>query len=75
MYHKPQFRQTGKLAVLGPVEQSIVSLSTSLVKDMVRRKALTKSVVVIFNAEKLWGAFALQNLFTFMWQKNDSFYV
>ena len=54
---------------LGPVVQSIVSLTTSL-----RVISLTVSAdpiynILIFFAEKMWVAFALQKLLTFFQQK------
>ena len=58
-----------KVKNLGPVVQSIVSLTTSL-----RVISLTVSAdpiynILIFFAEKMWVAFALQKLLTFFQQK------
>ena len=43
---------------LGPVVQSIVSLTKSLVSDSLSLLVRLKSSVLIFFAEKMWGAFA-----------------
>ena len=48
------------LLILGPVVQSIVSLTKSLVNDSLSLLVRLKSSVLIFFAEKMWGAFALQ---------------
>ena len=53
----------------GPVVQSIVSLTKSLVNDSLSLLVCLKSSVLIFFAEKMWGTFALQKLPTFFWQK------
>ena len=50
---------------LGPVVQSIFSLTKSLVEHLLSLALLTKSIAVLFIAEKLWEAFALQKLLTF----------
>ena len=55
--------------IQGPVVQSIVSLTKSLVNDSLSLLVRLKSSVLIFFAEKLWGAFALQKLLTFFRQK------
>ena len=54
---------------LGPVVQSIVSLTSSL--RVISLTALTDSIynILIFFAEKMWVAFALQKLLTFFQQK------
>ena len=53
---------------LGPVVQSIVSLTSSL---RVVSTVLADSIynILIFFAEKMWVAFALQKLLTFFQQK------
>ena len=58
-----------KFANKGPVVQSIVSLTKSLVNDSLSLLVRLKSSVLIFFAEKMWGAFALQKLLTFFRQK------
>ena len=60
---------------LGPVVQSIVSLTKSLVNDSLSLLVRLKSSVLIFFAEKMWGAFALQKLLTFFRQKNGSVFM
>ena len=42
----------------GPVVQSIVSLTKSLANDSLSLLVRLKSSVLIFFAEKMWGAFA-----------------
>ena len=59
----------------GPVVQSVVSLTSSL-----RVISLTVSVdsiysILIFFAEKMWVAFALQKLLTFFFQQKNSAYL
>ena len=44
------------LCSLGPVVQSIVSLTKSLVSDSLSLLVCLKSSVLIFFAEKMWGA-------------------
>ena len=53
----------------GPVVQSVVSLTTSL--RVISLTALVDSIynILIFFAEKMWVAFALQKLLTFFQQK------
>ena len=46
----------------GPVVQSIISLTKLLVEDSLSLNLLKKSIAVVFLAEKLHGAFAMQNL-------------
>ena len=58
-----------RLHVQGPVVQSIVSLTKSLVNDSLSLLVSLKSSVLIFFAEKMRGAFALQKLLTFFRQK------
>ena len=43
---------------LDPVVQTIVSLTKSLVNDLLSLLVRLKSSVIIFFAEKMWGAFA-----------------
>ena len=52
-----------------PVVQSIVSLTKLLVNDLLSLLVRLKSSVLIFFAEKMWGAFAVQKLLTFFRQK------
>ena len=60
--------------ILGPVVQSVVSL-TSLLK-VISLTVLADSIynILIFFAEKMWVAFALQKLLTFF-QQNISAYL
>ena len=60
---------------LGPVVQSILSLTKSLVNDSFSLLVRLKSSVLIFFAEKMRGAFALQKLLTFFGKKWQCFYV
>ena len=53
----------------GPVVQSIVSLTKLLVNDSLRLLVRLKSSELIFFAKKMRGAFALQKLLSFFWQK------
>ena len=53
---------------MGTVVQSIDSLTKLLVEDSLSLTGLIKSVVVIFFAEKLYGAFAATHTF---WQKKN----
>ena len=71
VFHCYRFKDssTRKLDILGPVVQSIVSLMKSLVNDSFSLLVRLKSSVLIFFAEKMWGAFALQKLLTFFQQK------
>ena len=50
---------------LGPVVQSIVSFTKLLVNDSLSLLVRLKSSVLIFFAEKMWGAFALQYVWNF----------
>ena len=56
-------------ANLGPVVQSVVSLTSSL--RVISLTILADSIynILIFFAEKMWVAFALQKLLTFFQQK------
>ena len=58
----------------GPVVQSVVSLTSSL--RVISLTVLTDSIynILIFFAEKMWVAFALQKLLTFF-QQNISAYL
>ena len=60
--------------VQGPVVQSVVSLTSSL--RVISLTVLADSIYTILNffAEKMWVAFALQNLLTFF-QQNISAYL
>ena len=53
----------------GPVVQSVVSLTSSL--KVISLSVLADSIynILIFFAEKMWVAFALQKLLTFFQQK------
>ena len=59
--------------ILGPVVQSIVSL-TSLLR-VISLSVLADSIysILIFFAEKMWVAFALQKLLTFFQQKISAY--
>ena len=58
---------------LGPVVQSVVSLTSSLM--VISLTVLADSIydILIFFAEKMWVAFALQKLFTFFQQKISAY--
>ena len=57
----------------GPVVQSVVSLTTSL--RVISLTVLADSIynIMIFFAEKMWVAFALQKLLTFFQQKISAY--
>ena len=57
----------------GPVVQSVVSLTSSL--RVISLTVLADSIynILIFFAEKMWVAFALQKLLTFFQQKNSAY--
>ena len=59
----------GSSSILGPVVQSVVSLTSSL--KVISLTVLADSIynILIFFAEKMWVAFALQKLLTFFQQK------
>ena len=59
---------------LGPVVQSVVSLTSSL--KVISLTVLADSIynMLIFFAEKMWVAFALQKLLTFFAEKNFSIF-
>ena len=52
---------------LGPVVQSVVSLTSSL--RVISLIVLVDSIYLIFFAKKMWVAFVLQKLLTFFQQK------
>ena len=57
---------------LGPVVQSVVSLTSSL--RVISLTVLTDSIYnILFFAEKMWVAFALQKLLTFFQQKISAY--
>ena len=60
-------------AELGPVVQSVVSLTSSL--RVISLTVLADSIynILIFFAEKMWVAFALQKLLTFFQQKISAY--
>ena len=58
---------------LGPVVQSIVSLTSSLRVISLTVFADSKYNILIFFAEKMWVAFALQKLLTFFQQKISAY--
>ena len=57
----------------GPVVQSVVSLTSSL--RVISLTVLADSIynILIFFAEKMWVAFALQKLLTFLQQKLSAY--
>ena len=57
----------------GPVVQSVVTLMSSL--RVISLTVLADSIynIIIFFAEKMWVAFALQKLLTFFQQKNSAY--
>ena len=57
----------------GPVVQSVVSLTSSL--RVISLTVLADSIynILIFFAEKMWVAFALQKLLTFFQQKISAY--
>ena len=58
--------------IQGPVVQSVVSLMSSL--RVISLTVLADSMYnTLFFAEKLWVAFALQNLLTFLQQKISAY--
>ena len=59
--------------LLGPVVQSVVSLTSSL--RVISLTVLADSIynILIFFAEKMWVAFALQKLLTFFQQKLSAY--
>ena len=58
---------------LGPVVQSVVSLTNSLRVISLTVLADSKYNILIFFAEKMWVAFALPKLLTFFQQKNSEY--
>ena len=63
----------GSSSNLGPVVQSVVSLTSSL--RVISLTVLADSIynILIFFAEKMWVAFALQKLLTFFQQKISAY--
>ena len=61
------------LKLLGPDVQSVVSLTSSL--RVISLTVLADSIynILIFFAEKMWVAFALQKLLTFFQQKISAY--
>ena len=59
--------------LLGPVVQSVVSLTSSL--RVISLTVLVDSIynILIFFAEKMWVAFAVQKLLTFFQQKISAY--
>ena len=70
-YHTFSWRNKKKY--LGPVVQSVVSLTSSL--RVISLTVLGDSIykILIFFAEKMWVAFALQKLLTFFQQKISAY--
>ena len=60
---------------LGPVVQSIVSLTSSLRRELVKYMLTTLSNPLLFFVEKMWESFAMQKILTFSQQKNNSGFV
>ena len=58
----------------GPVVKSVVSLTSSL--RVISLTVLADSIhnILIFFAEKMWVAFALQKLLTFFQPKNSAYF-
>ena len=65
---------SAEIFIQGPVVQSIVSLTSSL--RVISLTVLADSIynILIFFAEKMWVAFALQKLLTFFQQKNSEYF-
>ena len=59
----------------GPVVQSVVSLMSLLRVIMLTVLANSIYSILIFFAEKMWVAFALQKLLTFFFQQKISAYL
>ena len=73
-YHYKIPKLSAKVAnSLGPVVQSVVSLTSSL--RVISLTVLADSIynILIFFAEKMWVAFALQKLLTFFQQKISAY--
>ena len=62
-----------KDATLGPVVQSVVSLTSSLRVISLTVLAFSIYNILIFFAEKMWVAFAMQKLLTFFQQKISAY--
>ena len=58
---------------LGPVVQNVVSLTSSLRVISLTVLAGSIYIILIFFAEKMWVAFALQKLLTFFQQKISAY--
>ena len=58
---------------LGPVVQTVVSLTSSLRVISLTVLADSMCNILIFFAEKMWVAFALQKLLTFFQQKISAY--
>ena len=63
--HLQKLTRILKFEQQGPVVQSVVSLTKSLVNDSLSLLVRLKSSVLIFFAEKMGGAFALQKMAVF----------
>ena len=65
LYHSPDYQ--------GPVVQSVISLTSSL--RAISLTVLADSIhnILIFFAEKMWVAFAMQKLLTFFQQKISAY--
>ena len=65
--------QDNNISNQGPVVQSLVSLTSSLM--VISLTILVDSIhnILIFFAEKMWVAFALQKLLTFFQQKISAY--
>ena len=74
LQYLPQVFKQKSLDKQGPVVQSVVSLTSSL--RVISLTVLTDSIynIMIFFAEKMWVAFALQKLLTFFQQKISAYF-
>ena len=72
-WNKDLIETYGHIKNQGPVVQSIVSLTSSL--RVILLTVLADSIynIMIFFAEKMWVAFALQKLLTFFQQKISTY--
>ena len=66
---KPMWMPRSACKLLGPVVQSVVSLTSSLRVNSLTILADSMYNILIFFAEKMWVTFALQKLLTFFHQK------
>ena len=73
VYYENAYDTHYKHSHQGPVVQSVVSLTSSL--RVISLTVLANSMynILIFFAEKMWVAFALQKLLTFFQQKNSAY--